>query len=373
MVSPEIAERIIQRTIEIQQIPSPTFFEEKRAKFIWEKFEEEGLEDVTMDDVWNVYARLPGENREPNLVVSAHLDTVFPLDTDLTIVKEPGRVVGPGIGDNSVGIAGLFGLLWSLKENRIQLPGDLWLVANSREEGLGDLQGMKKVIDRFGKSPLAYIVLEGMVFGRIYHQGLGVRRYRIICHTPGGHSWVDYGTPSAIHELSSLAIRIVNQKLPVTPRTTMNIGKFNGGISVNSIASEAVLELDLRSESSLELKKIATEVETMVTKSARMGVDISFEVIGDRKPGELALEHPLVLLAIEVLKQQGVTPELILGSTDANVPLSRGIPAICIGLTNGGNGHTSHEFIFTDPINDGVSQVVEVARGAFEVIDNSKD
>jgi len=371
MVSSALVERIIQRTIEIQQIPAPTFFEEKRAKFVREKFEEEGLEDVTTDDVWNVYACLPGEGRKPNLVVTAHLDTVFPLNTDLTVVKKPGRVIGPGIGDNSAGLAGLFGLLWGLRENNVQLLGDLWLVATTREEGLGDLQGMKKVVERFGKNPLAYIVLEGMVYGRIYHQGLGVRRYRITCHTPGGHSWVDYGIPSAIHELSSLVTKLVSLKLSINPRTTMNIGKFNGGISVNSIASEATLELDLRSENNLELKKIAATVENIVTKSSRMGVETSFEVIGERKPGELNAEHPLVLLAIDVLKQQDVNPELILGSTDANEPLSKGIPAICIGLTKGGNGHTNHEFIFTDPIGDGVSQVVEVVRGAFEVIDNS--
>jgi tripeptide aminopeptidase len=370
MISSTLVERIIQRAIEIQQIPAPTFFEEKRARFIQRKFEEEDLEDVSTDDVWNVYARLSGESNEPYLVVSAHLDTVFPADTDLTIVREAGQVAGPGIGDNSIGLAGLFGLLWGLREREIQLPGDLWLVANSGEEGLGDLKGMKKVVNKFGNNPLAYIVLEGMVYGRIYHRGLGVRRYRITCHTPGGHSWVDYGIPSAITELSSLVTRLASLKLPINPRTTMNVGRFYGGISINSIASEATLELDLRSESSVELIKLAENIETLVTKSARNGVETSFEVIGDRKSGEVNAEHPLVLVAIGVLKRQGITPELNIGSTDANVPLSRGIPAICIGLTNGGSGHTKDEFIFTDPINNGISQIIDVVKGVFNAIGN---
>lgn len=368
MVSSALIERIIQRTIEIQQIPAPTFCEGKRAQFVQQKFEEEDLVDVTADDDWNVYGRLPGKSREPSLVVTAHLDTVFPLDSDLTVIRGEGRVAGPGIGDNSVGLSGLFGLLWGLQEDRIQLPGDLWLVATIGEEGLGDLKGMKKVVDRFGNNPLAYIVLEGMVYGQIYHQGLGVRRYRITYQTPGGHSWVDYGSPSAITELASLVTRLASLKLPVSPRTTMNIGTFNGGISVNSIASEATLELDLRSESSVELKKIVLKVETLVAKSARNGIETSYEVIGDRQSGELDAGHPLVRLTIDVLKRRGITPQLNIGSTDANVPLSRGIPAICIGVTQGGNGHTRDEFIFTDPINDGITQIVEVVKGAFEVI-----
>jgi acetylornithine deacetylase/succinyl-diaminopimelate desuccinylase-like protein len=369
MSSSALIEKIIQRTIEIQQIPAPTFHEDKRATFVRQKFEEEGLEEVSMDDVWNVYARLPGESSQPSLVVTAHLDTVFPEDTDLTLVREADRLAGPGIGDNSVGLAGLFGLLWNIKDKGIQLPGDLWLVANSGEEGLGDLKGMKKVVDKFSDKPLAYIVLEGMLYGRIFHRGLGVRRYRITFHTPGGHSWVDYGIPSAIHELSAFVAKIVSQKIPANPRTSMNVGKFNGGISVNAIASEAIIDLDLRSESSAELKKIARKVESLVQKSARQGVETSFEVIGDRKPGEIGAGHPLVELAVNVLRGQGINPDLNIGSTDANVPLSLGFPAICIGMTQGRNGHTNNEFIYTEPIEAGLSQVTEIVSGAFELIE----
>ncbi|MGD8458640.1 MAG: M20/M25/M40 family metallo-hydrolase [Anaerolineales bacterium] len=368
MATSSLKERVIKLAIEIQQIPAPTYHEEKRAIFIRDKFEEEGLVDISMDDIWNVYARLPGQISEQQLIVTAHLDTVFPIGTDLTIVRKSDRVAGPGIGDNSVGIAGLFGLIWSLQEDRIRLPGDVWLVANSGEEGLGDLNGMKKVVDRFRIKPLAYIVLEGMVYGRIYHRGLGVRRYRIKCITHGGHSWVDYGNPSAINELSILVIKLVSQKLPITPRTTLNIGKFNGGISINSIASDAAIELDLRSESNVELEKISKNVEALVSTFSRKGVETSFEVIGDRKTGEIDTEHPLVELASEILKNQGITPELNIGSTDANVPLSQGIPAICVGATNGGNGHTLDEYIYTEPISNGISQIVEIVKGVFAIM-----
>jgi acetylornithine deacetylase/succinyl-diaminopimelate desuccinylase-like protein len=366
-MSSEIIENIIQRIIEIQQIPSPTFHEEKRAKFIRQQFRAEGLKDVSMDELCNVYARLPGESSAASLVVSAHLDTVFPSDTDLEVIKKPGQVAGPGIGDNSSGLAGLFGLLWSLKRDNISLPGDIWLVANVGEEGLGDLQGMKKVVDRFGDKPLAYIVLEGLVYGRVFHRGLGVRRYRVTFSTPGGHSWVDYGAPSAIHELASFVTRLVSLKLPKKPRTTMNIGKFSGGISVNSIASEASLDLDLRSGGQEQLDGLDEKVKNLIQSFNRPGVETTCELIGAREMGGLDTDHPLVTLAVRVLENQGKTPELNIGSTDANVPLSREIPAICIGVTNGGYGHTTNEFIFTEPLADGISQIVEVVRGAFDV------
>lgn len=368
-MSSEIIENVIQRIIEIQQIPAPTFHEQKRAKFIRQQFKAEGLKDVSIDELCNVYARLPGKNSETSLVISAHLDTVFPSDTDLKVTKKPGQIAGPGIGDNSSGLGGLFGLLWSLKREKTNLPGDLWLIANVGEEGLGNLQGMKRIVDRFGDKPLAYIVLEGLVYGRIFHQGLGVRRYRVTFRTPGGHSWVDYGAPSAIHELASFVTRLVSLKLPKKPRTTMNIGRFYGGISVNSIAPEASLDLDLRSGDQLQLDGLDEKVKKLIQSFNRPGVETTYALIGTREMGGLDVNHPLVDLAVRVLESQGKTPELNIGSTDANVPLSRGFPAICIGVTKGGHGHTKNEFIYTEPLVDGISQIVEVVRGAFEVLE----
>ncbi len=335
-----LIERIIQRAIDIQQIHSPTFLEEKRAKYIRQEFKVEGLADISMDEICNVYGRLPGESNETCLVVSAHTDTVFSQDTDLTIIKKPGQINGPGIGDNSTGLAGLFGLVWALREEGITLPGDLWLIANVGEEGLGDLKGMRRVVDKFGEKPLGYIVLEGVVFGRVYHRGLGSRRYRITAWTAGGHSWVDHGTPSAIHEMASFITALTSIKLSKEPRMILNVGTIQGGLSVNSIASEATIELDLRSEDAGQLNKLAQKVEKLIRKSSKTDFEFTSEIIGDRETGEISGDHPLVQLAVGVLEKQGRKAELNIGSTDANVPLSRGYPAICIGLTNGGRAHT---------------------------------
>ena len=363
----EIVSKVIERTIEIQQIPAPTFNEHQRADFIHKAFIHEGLSAVEIDKIGNVYACLPGKSSSKSLVVSAHTDTVFPLETDLTIKRDSNRIFGPGIGDNSLGVAGLFGLIWELDHRGINLPGDLWLVANVGEEGLGDLVGMKEIVARFGKSPIGYVVLEGLGFGRLYNRGLGVRRYKISVETPGGHSWVDFGTPSAIHELSGTINQILDLRLPARKRTTVNVGKICGGVSVNTIAPFAYLELDLRSENNRALASIDRKVRDLIRFAERPGVHFEIEVIGNRPFGEIPVDHPLVQVGIKALSAQGCSADLLIGSTDANVPLSMGIPSICIGLANGGGAHTIDEYMELELLPKGLSHLVDVVVGAFEL------
>jgi acetylornithine deacetylase/succinyl-diaminopimelate desuccinylase-like protein len=366
-----LIDQIVQLAIEIQQIPAPTFAERRRAAFIRTMFEREGLQDINMDELGNVYARLPGQSTRPHLVLSAHTDTVFPMETDLMVTRSETRIKGPGIGDNSVGVAGLFGLVRLLRQEAITLPGDLWLVANVCEEGLGDLVGMRRVVDRFGDGPLAYIVLEGLALGRLYHRGLGVRRYQISVTTHGGHSWVDYGSPSAIHILTDLAQQILSIRLAYRKRSTINIGRISGGVSINTIAPYAEMELDVRSESGRVLGVLSRKVEDIVRFSERPEVTLKCELIGSRKFGEIAPDHPLVELGIEALKRQGIDAHLLIGSTDANVPLNLGIPAITIGLTSGGAAHTKEEFMYTQYLEKGLAQLKDVVMGAYRVLGKS--
>ena len=391
-------QRILDLAVAIQQIPAPTFQEAERAEFVRARFALEGLQGVETDATGNVYACIGSgslsapEKRQP-LIVSAHLDTVFRLDIDLTVRRDRESIQAPGIGDNSLGVAGLFGLVWALRERKLSLPGDLWLVANVCEEGLGNLRGMQAVVDHFenrpersarrsdpsragtgttppragtGTTPLAYIILEGMSLGQVYTRGLGVRRYRLIIQTAGGHSWHDYGQPSAIHELTALSNRLTTLKLPRQPRTTLNVGIISGGSSINSIASEAMLELDLRSENSATLEELAGQVDEIVGSAHNPGVLVKLETIGKRPVGELPPEHRLGKLAQNCLQEVGVEPRLNIGSTDANLPLSLGLPAITIGLTTGGRGHTVHEFIRIPPLEKGMEQLVKLVSRAWD-------
>jgi acetylornithine deacetylase/succinyl-diaminopimelate desuccinylase-like protein len=358
--------RLLDLTVQIQRIPAPTFAEAMRAQFVKGLFEAEGLRDISIDEVHNVYACLPGSGEARPLVVSAHLDTVFPIETDLAVKKKKDRMIGPGIGDNSLGVAALFGLLWLVRQRRISLPGDVYLVANVCEEGLGDLRGMRAVVERFGANVHAYLVIEGLSLGYIQHRALGVQRYRITAHTAGGHSWSDYGQPSAIHELSALVTRLTGIPLPAEPRTSLNVGRIGGGTSVNAIAAQAWLELDLRSESPQALTELARRVEYLVETTSRPEVGIDAEVIGRRPAGELEASHPLVRLAETCLREQGIEPKLMIGSTDANVPLSLGLPALVLGVTNGAGAHTTGEYIYTEPVERGMQQLAQFVKGAWE-------
>jgi tripeptide aminopeptidase len=354
----ELVNRVVELAVQIQQIPAPTFHEEKRAEFIHKLFISEGLQDICTDETGNVLGRLPGVGKEKPLIVSAHMDTVFPLETNLHVEWGIELIHGPGLGDNSMGVASLFGLLWSLRERKIELPGDVWFVANIAEEGLGDLKGMKAVVDRFGEDVHAYLVIEGLALGHVYHRAVGVRRYRVTARTGGGHSWSDYGHPSAVHELAKLIVGLTSLTLPAHPRTTMNVGKISGGTSVNVIASEAAFELDLRSEGQETLTELVSAAERLIGHANRPGVSIESRIIGQRPAGEIPMSHPLVMLAKDCLREQGLDAGLISGSTDANVPLSKGYPAIVLGVTTGGSAHTVHEYINTAPISQGLGQLL---------------
>lgn len=344
---------LTQLCIQIQQIPAPTGQEEGRAIWIEARLRALGLADVSRDELHNVLARVPGRAARPALLVSAHTDTVFAMDTDLTVHPDlqAGRLYGPGIGDNSAGVAALLALAQELAALPPP-PVDIWLAANSSEEGLGDLRGMRAVVDRLQDRLGACLVLEGMGLGRIVHRALGSRRFRIRVTAPGGHSWSDFGAASAVHVLAHIAADLTRMRVPIAPRTTFNIGRMAGGTSVNTIAQHAALELDIRSEATVALEATVEQALEIVRRYQtprwqRRQVQVAVETIGDRPTGEIPAEHPLVVAATQALRQtgHGGRVDLRMSSTDANIPLSRGIPAICVGVTEGGNAHRLEEWI----------------------------
>ena len=346
-------QELIDLCIEVQQIPAPTDAEALRAAWVEQQFSRLGLLDVTIDGNYNVYARRPGQLDKPALLISAHTDTVFPAETDLSVRfdKAADRIYGPGIGDNSLGVASLL-LLAETLVNLPKPPVDIWLVANTGEEGLGDLRGMRAAVDRLQAKLGASIVIEGMGLRRVIHQALGSRRFRITVTAPGGHSWSDFGAASAVHVLSQLAADLTRMTVPASPRTTFNIGRIHGGTSVNTIAQQASLELDLRSEDARALEAAVTQALEIVaryqsTPWQQQQVNVQVEKIGDRPAGEISEDHPLVQAAFATLQASGLSikTDLRMSSTDANIPLSRGIPAVCIGITEGGNAHRLEEWI----------------------------
>ncbi len=358
-LSPTLMEQWIDWICTIQQIPAPTFREKDRAAFMQAEFMRLGLSDVQTDQSGNVLARWPGGDARP-LVISAHLDTVHRSEDPLPQFRTDSRLTGPGIADNSTSLAALLVLASVLKENQAPSPGDIWLAADVCEEGLGNLAGMRALVDRFQGTPCAYLILEGLGLGQVCHRGLGVERYKVKAQTAGGHSWVDYGAPSAIHELAQVVADLADMTIPQNPRASLNVGIIQGGTSVNTIASLASFELDLRAEDQLSLSRLSERVRRLITRRDSPGVEFSIEPIGQRPAGELPPDHPLVKLAADVLQQLTIPATLEIGSTDANIPLSRGFPAICLGLTHGGHPHTAREYIEIAPLQSGLQQILNL-------------
>ena len=361
--------------IAIQQIPAPTGKEAARAAWVGARMAALGLHELVHDAATNnIYGRWPGAKRGPALLVTAHTDTVFGLETDLTVQHDTqrGRVYGPGIGDNSLGVAALLELV-AVMPSLPPPPVDIWFAANSQEEGLGDLRGMRAVVDDLQDRIGACVVLEGMGLGRVVHRALGSRRYRISVAAPGGHSWSDFGAASALHVISQLAADLTKLRPPEMPRTTFNIGRLEGGTSVNTIAQHAWLELDLRSEEPESLAWIVDQALEVVhryqaPKWQHRGVQVTTEVIGDRPSGSISEDHPLVRAATEALTATGYPhpSDLRISSTDANIPLSRGIPAICVGVTDGSNAHRLQEWIGTESLSRGMSHLLLLCYRAAE-------
>lgn len=367
-------DRIIELGVAIQQIAAPTGAEAARATWVADYLR--NLEyDVELDALHNVYARLSGVRRTPALLISAHTDTVFPPAVDLTVRRDPehDRIFGPGLGDNSIGVAALLWLAEVLRKTTP--PVDLLFLANVGEEGNGDLRGMRAAFDRLTVSDPgaigAAIVIEGMGLSRVVHRALAIRRYRIHVTAPGGHSWSDFGAASAVHVLAQIAADIAHLRPPKSPRTTFNIGIIEGGTSVNTIAQHAALELDLRSEDPAALEAIEQEVQMILARYRtsrwqQAGVTVTATQIGERPGGVIPDDHPLVQAAISFLKTAGVKPQLSMriSSTDANIPLSRGIPAVCIGITEGGNAHRTDEWIATQPVEKGLRYLLALTEWA---------
>jgi tripeptide aminopeptidase len=364
---PDITHYVIEQSIRLQQIPAPTFAEQQRAQCMLEYFQAHRLADTSMDSMYNAYGRLPGkDSSRPALMIAAHTDTVFPIETNLSLRREGSHIYGPGLGDNCFGLGGMLGLLAALHRQKITPERDIWFVATSREEGLGDLGGMKAAYEKLRTRVNSVINLEGLAFGHVYHAGIAVRRLHITASGVGGHSWLHYGRPSAVHGIVQLGNRILETTPPQSPRTTYNIGMIEGGQGINVIATSAGMWLDLRSEDRTALAQLEQQVHTHIAHLTGPELSFQVEIVGDRPAGRIAPDHPLVQGALAALAQVGVNGILETGSTDGNIPLAESCPAVTVGITRGGNAHRMDEYVELEPVEAGVRQLILLALAATE-------
>jgi tripeptide aminopeptidase len=331
--------KMMQWQQELVSIAAPPFGEGKRAEWLAERFRELKLEQVEIDSEGNVLGCYPGDRsrtRQPCVMLSAHIDTVFPLHTPIAPLVEHNRLEAPGACDNGAGVAGLLAMAAALESSGMELPCDLLFAGNVGEEGEGDLRGMRYL---YGPSPWsqrigANVVLDGAGCEVVVTQALGSRRYLVTVRGPGGHSWTDAGTPNPIVVLSRAIAAMSDVALPASPRTTLNIGTIEGGSSVNSIPEFATARFDLRS------------LEAGAGAGPGLGpVEFAIDRIGDRPAGRLNDNSPLLEALHAVDRHLGIRTEKRVASTDANIPLSLGIPALSIGAGGDGGGiHTRGEW-----------------------------
>ena len=348
---------LVREVVTICQIPAPTNQEERRTGYVYERMTALGLDGVAADEVGNVVGRMRGKGTGPVVLVAAHIDTVFPLDTDLTLEEDGDILRAPGVGDNSASVATMLFAAGLLKEADSRLDGDVLFAATVGEEGLGNLRGIRRVMEQYGRE-IDYVVAIDGSLGSMVRQAVGSRRFRLVVTAEGGHSWGAFGAPSAIHGLGRMIASIADIRVPANPKTTFNVGTISGGTSVNTIAARAEAVIDLRSLEIEELRRLEEKVRRIVTDVSRSsGVTATMDLIGDRPAGSVPEEHPLCQAVKQVHQQLGMQTRCYPSSTDGNVPVSMGYPTVTVGVTLGGNGHRTDEYIHTTPLAKGLAQL----------------
>jgi tripeptide aminopeptidase len=346
---------INEQQARLTEIPAPPFQEAARAAAVKSLLSSAGL-NVQTDATGNVIGELRGANEKEVVVLSAHLDTVFPAGTDVKVRREGSRMLAPGISDNGTGLAALAGIARAIQEAQIKPQRTILFVADVGEEGEGNLRGMRALVDAYRGRLKAVVVLDGAGTDHVTTIALASRRLEVVITGPGGHSWSDFGIPNPINALVRGSVRFINTKVPNSPRTTFNLGQIEGGTSINSIPYEARLKVDVRSESENELARLESALRECMSAGVRDEMESSrdrsrgklewkVELLGSRPGGELAADSPLLasLRAADAMVENESRIER--SSTDANIPLSLGIDAISIGAGgNGGGAHSLQEW-----------------------------
>lgn len=376
--------------IELSEIPAPPFEESDRAAHMAELLHAAGLRDVRVDGIGNVVAdrddngggaaaggaardlaRAEGDavagadGYTRPLIVSAHLDTVFPEGTDVTVTREGDLLRGPGISDDARGLATLVVVARALDAGGVRTKAPVRFVATVGEEGAGDLRGIKALFaDPSDAARVGgFVSLDGAGLERIVARGLGSRRFRITVRGPGGHSWVDWGTANPAHALMELGTRLTGLELSDDPKTTLTIARLGGGKSINAIPQEAWLEIDVRSADGPRLEDVVAALRGVVEEeeSGHDDLDYEVEVIGERPGGATAPDARLVQAALTATRFLGYEPTVALSSTDANVPMKLGVPAVTLGCGGGaGKAHTTDEWYRNTNGPDGIVRALYV-------------
>jgi acetylornithine deacetylase/succinyl-diaminopimelate desuccinylase-like protein len=354
-------DRMVADIITLTEIPSPPFGEDVRGAAYLEMLRAHGLEDVERDAVGNAMGLRRGAGNGPLIVVAAHLDTVFPAGTDVKVRREGTKLFAPGVGDDTRSLAVLLAFMRALDAAGIRTTCDILFVGDVGEEGKGDLRGVRHLFHegKYKDRIKAFFTVDSPEMDNIATGGVGSKRYRVVFRGPGGHSYGAYGIVSPMNAMGFAIAELARVQVPSKPKTTYSASVVGGGTSVNAIPNEVWLEVDLRSEAPAELARLearmhailaaAVETENHARSTAQGVVAVEATLIGDRPAGSTSLDTDIVRLSTAALKAHGFNPRHVASSTDANIPMALGIPAIKIGSGgSGGRAHSLEEWIDVD-------------------------
>lgn len=357
--STELLEVILANLVLIAEIPAPTFDESRRAQFVLERFSEYQLQNISTDEAGNALGILPGASSEQNILVVSHLDTAFDASVDHTVTIEANSVVGPGVGDNSLGVAVVSTLPLILEQLGIRLRSNLILMGSSRSLGKGNIEGMRFFLSNTDLPVTAGISVEGVQLGMLSYSAIGMVRGEITYRVPEEYDWTRFGASGAIVNINDVINRILEIPLPRRPRTTIVLNSIEAGASFNTIPTQAVLQFEIRSESPALVDQLESRmVDITAEVTSRTGAEVAMNIFARQKPGGIDFSHPLATSARSILKHISIPARISPSTGELSAFVDRKIPAVSIGITDGEHLSEENESIEIQQIARGIAQLI---------------
>ncbi|MGC9311881.1 MAG: M20/M25/M40 family metallo-hydrolase [Sediminispirochaetaceae bacterium] len=356
-----LRDTLLTNIVMLGEIPAPTFHEQQRRRFLVNRFNQYQLLNCSTDEVGNGLGIIPGEGGDRNILVVAHLDTVFDESTDHTISIDTKRINGPAVGDNSLGVATLATLPAMLEELDLKFNANLILMGSARSLGHGNIEGVRFFLDNTDLPINAGVCVEGVKLGRLSHTSIGMARCEITYRLPEEYDWTRFGAVGSIVTINELINRILEIPIPRRPKTTIVLGSISGGRSFNTIATDAVLRFEIRSEENEMVQELRQRIEDIAAEvSSHNGSEVEIQILAQRKPGGISFSHPLASNARAIMKSLGINPRVSPSTSELSAFIDHGIPALTLGLTNGENLNKPDENIEIEPIYNGLAQLLGV-------------
>ncbi len=352
---------LLSNLVMVGEIPAPTFKEEQRMNYLLRRFNDAQLLNCSTDEMGNGLGILPGSSGNRNILVVAHMDTVFDESVDHTISLQPQTITGPGVGDNSLGVAVLSTFPAMLQELGIELQSNVILMASARSLGHGNIEGLRFFLDNTDINIHNGICLEGVKLGRLSHTSIGMARCEVAYRLPEEYDWTRFGAVGSIVTINELINRILEIPVPKRPKTNIVLGSISGGRSFNSIATESLLRFEIRSESGEMVEQLRQKIEDIATEvSSHNGSEVTVNILAQRRPGGISFSHPLAANARTLMNSLDINPRVTPSTSELSAFIDEHIPALTLGLTDGENLNKPDESIELEPIYTGLTQFLGI-------------